>query len=37
TGLSFGYCTNGLDEHFLREARRTTSIASMAGSCGTPD
>ena len=37
SGLSFGYCTNGLDEHFLREARRTTSIASMAGSCGTPD
>ena len=37
SGLSFGYCTNGLDENFLREARRTTSIASHAGSCGTPD
>jgi len=37
SGLSLGYCTNGLDEHFLREARRTTSIASHAGSCGTPD
>jgi CubicO group peptidase (beta-lactamase class C family) len=37
SGLSFGYCTNGLDEHFLREARRTTALASLAGSCGTPD
>ena len=36
SGLSFGYCTNGLDEHFLREARRTTALASLAGTCGTP-
>lgn len=35
TGLSFGYCTNGLDEHFIREARRTTAIASLAGLCAT--
>ena len=35
TGLSFGYCTNGLDEHFLRENRRTTSLASHAGNCAT--
>jgi CubicO group peptidase (beta-lactamase class C family) len=33
TGLSFGYCTNGLDEHFLRESRRTTALASHAGNC----
>jgi CubicO group peptidase (beta-lactamase class C family) len=37
SGLSFGYCTNGLDENFLREARRTTALSSCAGSCGTPD
>ncbi|MCU1396335.1 MAG: penicillin-binding protein beta-lactamase class [Ilumatobacteraceae bacterium] len=37
TGLSVGYCTNGLDEHLIREARRTSSIASAAGACGTPD
>lgn len=36
SGLSFGFCTNGLDEHFLREARRTTALASLAGLCATP-
>lgn len=36
SGLSFGYCTNGLDENFLREARRTTALASLAGLCATP-
>jgi len=35
TGLSFGYCTNGLDEHFIRESRRTVAIASLAGLCAT--
>ena len=33
TGLSLGYCTNGLDQHALREPRRTTAIASCAGGC----
>ena len=33
TGLSIGYCTNGLDENMLRDARRTTSISSAVGSC----
>jgi CubicO group peptidase (beta-lactamase class C family) len=33
TGLSLGYCTNGLDEHAVREPRRTTSIASLAAVC----
>lgn len=33
SGLSLGYCTNGLDEHAVREARRTTAIASLAGVC----
>ncbi len=33
TGLSFGYCTNGLDQNALREPRRTTALASRAGAC----
>jgi CubicO group peptidase (beta-lactamase class C family) len=33
TGLSLGYCTNGLDEHMLRDARRTTAISSKIGAC----
>jgi CubicO group peptidase (beta-lactamase class C family) len=33
TGLSFGYCTNGLDEHQVREPRRTTALASLAAVC----
>jgi CubicO group peptidase (beta-lactamase class C family) len=33
TGLSFGYCTNGLDEHAIREPRRTTALASLAALC----
>ncbi len=36
TGLSLGYCTNGLDEHAVREARRTTAIASLAAVCAVP-
>ncbi|MGD9704463.1 MAG: serine hydrolase domain-containing protein [Acidimicrobiia bacterium] len=35
SGLSFGYCTNGIDEHAIREARRTTALASLAGVCAT--
>lgn len=33
TGLSFCFLTNGLDQHQIREWRRTTAIASRAGSC----
>jgi len=33
TGLSFCYLTNGLDQHQLREWRRTTGIASRAANC----
>jgi CubicO group peptidase (beta-lactamase class C family) len=36
TGLSFGYCTNGLDQHVLRENRRTTALGSLAALCVTP-
>lgn len=36
TGLSFGYCTNGLDEHQVREPRRTTALASLAAICAVP-
>jgi CubicO group peptidase (beta-lactamase class C family) len=30
TGISLGYCTNGLDQHVVREPRRGTAISSMA-------
>ena len=33
TGLSFCYLTNGLDQHQLREWRRTSGIASRAANC----
>jgi CubicO group peptidase (beta-lactamase class C family) len=33
TGLSFVYLTNGLDRNLLREARRTSGIASRAADC----
>ena len=33
TGLSFVYLTNGLDRNVLREARRTSGIASRAARC----
>jgi CubicO group peptidase (beta-lactamase class C family) len=33
TGLSLGYVTNGIDEHLLRQARRSIGIASRAGAC----
>jgi CubicO group peptidase (beta-lactamase class C family) len=35
TGLSFGYCTNGLDANEVREPRRTTALASLAAVCVT--
>lgn len=33
TGVSFVYLTNGLDQHRLREWRRTSALASRAGVC----
>jgi CubicO group peptidase (beta-lactamase class C family) len=33
TGVSFCYLTNGLDQHVLRESRRTSGIASKAAVC----
>jgi CubicO group peptidase (beta-lactamase class C family) len=33
TGLSLGYCTNGLDDNDVRTPRRTTAIASLAAVC----
>jgi CubicO group peptidase (beta-lactamase class C family) len=33
SGLSVGYCTNGLDADVLRQWRRTASIASRAAAC----
>ena len=36
TGLSFGYCTNGIDANLIREWKRTSAIASKAGACTTP-
>ena len=33
TGLSFCYVTNGLDQHELRQWRRTSGIASRAANC----
>jgi CubicO group peptidase (beta-lactamase class C family) len=35
TGLSLGYCTNGLDRNIVREPRRGTAIASLAAVCYT--
>lgn len=33
TGLSFCYLTNGIDEHQLRQWRRSSAISSRAGNC----
>jgi CubicO group peptidase (beta-lactamase class C family) len=33
TGLSLGYCTNGYDQHVVREPRRSTAISSLAAVC----
>ncbi len=31
TGISLGYCTNGVDRHMVRQARRSVGITSRAG------
>lgn len=36
TGLSLGYCTNGLDRNEVRTPRRTTAISSLAAVCVVP-
>jgi len=36
TGLSFGYCTNGLDANVLRQWRRVSGVASRAAACAEP-
>jgi CubicO group peptidase (beta-lactamase class C family) len=33
TGLSLGYCTNGIDRNETRHPRRTTAISSLAAVC----
>ena len=33
TGLSFCYLTNGIDEHELRQWRRSSAISNRAGNC----
>lgn len=33
TGLSFGYVTNGLDRHEIRQPRRGTALSSLAAAC----
>ena len=33
TGLSFAYCTNGLDANVLRQWRRVSGVASRAAAC----
>lgn len=33
TGLSFGYVTNGMDAHLLRQGRRGVGLSSRAGAC----
>lgn len=33
SGLSLGYCTNGYDQHVVRQPRRDTAISSLAGAC----
>ncbi len=33
SGLSLGYCTNGIDANVIRQARRSIAISSLAGAC----
>jgi CubicO group peptidase (beta-lactamase class C family) len=33
TGISVGYCTNGLDRHSVRQARRVVAISNRAAVC----
>ncbi len=35
TGLSFGYVTNGIDQHLLRQQRRGAGLSSRAAVCAT--
>lgn len=35
SGISFGYLTNGLDAHVLREGRRVVGLSSRAAACAT--
>lgn len=36
TGISLGYCTNGMDRHPLRQARRGVAISSLAAALVDP-
>jgi CubicO group peptidase (beta-lactamase class C family) len=36
TGLSFVYLTNGIDQHLIRQYRRGSAVASLAGKCAMP-
>jgi len=36
SGLSFAYCTNGIDANVVRQWRRGSALASLAGSCVAP-
>lgn len=36
TGISFGYLTNGLDMHVIRQGRRSIGISSRAAAAGQP-
>jgi CubicO group peptidase (beta-lactamase class C family) len=36
TGLSFGYVTNGIDRHMLRQGRRGVGLSSRAAICAAP-
>lgn len=33
TGISFAYCTNGLDRHPMRQARRAVALSTLAAVC----
>jgi CubicO group peptidase (beta-lactamase class C family) len=33
TGISFGYCTNGVDRNDFRQAKRTVAVSSLAAAC----
>jgi CubicO group peptidase (beta-lactamase class C family) len=36
TGLSFAYLTNGMDQHVIRQGRRSIALSSLAALCATP-
>jgi CubicO group peptidase (beta-lactamase class C family) len=33
SGISLGYCTNGMDRNHVRQGRRGVGLASRAASC----